>query len=375
MDISVCHIYRLPTELLLTIASFLYNKDLSAWSQASRLFNRVVEPVLYEEAAKYPETPFIRAAETGNVALMRKLRASARKGDEEAILGFAVTEAQALRRAVYKGQTAAVELLLSLGVDSNQLVHIYGSGNAAPLHEAAEQGYLNIANILLEHGADVNVRRPYTNPQTPLDVAASRGHFQMVRFLLLRGADIHAENLIAHAASSGNVDLVRFLLDHGAIINGGRYNSQPSLAWAEWDRNHAMLKLLLERGADPNEVGYGYAMTPLHLAAMYGDVAAVQMLLHYGADVNLRDSRDFVPLHVTADAEGPEREEVYRLLLERDADVFVKAEYGKTPIDSARQLGNPAILDMFSQAIKKVAKEKAEKRYGARIALNREQRV
>jgi hypothetical protein len=58
-----------------------------------------------------------------------------------------------------------------------------------------------------------------------------------------------------------------------------------------------------------------------------------------------------VPLHVAVDGKEPGREVVARLLLERGADVFAKAEYDALPIDYARDWGTKEVVDMVAKAM------------------------
>ncbi|KAL2820287.1 ankyrin repeat-containing domain protein [Aspergillus granulosus] len=341
-----CQLCRLPNELLLIIAGHLYIKDISAWLQTSRLFRIVLEPFLHSKAAlENPVRWLKRAAETGQLSLMTRIL---KNPESLAILSDWRAQGEALGRAACQRQIKAIKILLQAGVDVNEPLS-YGR---TALHIAVELGHLNAASFLIEHGADVNARDSFG--QTVLEAAAWAGQFQMVRFLLICGADIQAKNLIAYAAyaaESNNENLMRFLLDRGAPLNRGLCNSQPALVWIVFNSNHAALRLLLERGADPNEVGYGRAMVPLHSAVYQVDIVATRLLLDHGADVNLLDSRCHVPLHLAVDGKEAGREEVVRLLLERGADVFAEAEYNALPIDYAREWGTKEVVEMVEKAM------------------------
>ncbi|MGH9731018.1 MAG: ankyrin repeat domain-containing protein, partial [Candidatus Acidiferrales bacterium] len=60
-----------------------------------------------------------------------------------------------------------------------------GAGHS-PLHEAAAGGKLEIARLLLDHGADPNARTD--DGQTPLSMAESKGQTEPATLLRQRGA-------------------------------------------------------------------------------------------------------------------------------------------------------------------------------------------
>jgi len=122
------------------------------------------------------------------------------------------------------------------------------------LQAAVEANDLPTAIALIKQGADVNRRGP--TPYTPLMVAAGLGYVQMTDLLLSAGADVNAlDNSLGasplhKAAQSGVVDVARLLLDHGAFINlQSPTVGHTPLIDAVWSKKPAMVKYLLERGA------------------------------------------------------------------------------------------------------------------------------
>jgi hypothetical protein len=88
------------------------------------------------------------------------------------------------------------------------------------------------------------------------------------------------------------------------------------------------VKLLLERGADPNAKNKD-GKTPLHVAAIRGSVDVARLLLQYGVDPNVQDERGRTPLHVAA-IRG--RVDVVRFLLEHGANPNARDKDGMTPL-------------------------------------------
>ena len=86
---------------------------------------------------------------------------------------------------------------------------------ATPLHEAARNGHLETARVLLDRGADVNARD--SRGLTPLHYAASNGHLDTARMLVKMGAKAEAEDKggitpVHLAAAMGHPAMVEFLI-------------------------------------------------------------------------------------------------------------------------------------------------------------------
>src|SRR5262249_61258934 len=127
---------------------------------------------------------------------------------------------------------------------------------------------------------------------------------------------------------SGDLETVRFLLAAGAGANDppesnirarrGPAGFRTPLMWAAHQNNVAMVRLLLERGADPNQSTY--FGNPLSHACWGDSREAAELLLARGADVNARDAvADFTPLHWAAGTESC-HPQLVELLLAHDAD-------------------------------------------------------
>ena len=96
---------------------------------------------------------------------------------------------------------------------------IYGTCGMSPLHVAAEKGYVQVAALLLQHGARVNTES-FLNIR-PLHLAGGEGHLDMVKLLVRHGACVDAEaeagcTVLHWAVCEGRLDVVRFLVEHGA---------------------------------------------------------------------------------------------------------------------------------------------------------------
>jgi len=177
---------------------------------------------------------------------------------------------------------------------------------------------------LIEHGADVRMRWEATG-ETPLHVAARRWGVELIELLLRHGAelearDAHGRSAYALAALAGNASVARRLLELGARDELGSLERFVAAcacgdrAWAESqlrerpslrDELRAEDHLRLHGPAERGEVApletmlaCGFTanaadaegVTALHRAAMAGELAAVRTLLAAGASVRALDA-------------------------------------------------------------------------------------
>jgi uncharacterized protein len=174
-----------------------------------------------------------------------------------------------------------------------------------PLHWAAEHDRRDVAQMLLDSGADLEATTSWG--ATALDWAATMGSTKVADLLLARGAK--GMNLVA-AASLGKLDLVREFLDSGAPL-ASLAKTAPAEPDDHWVADSARMKgdvmshvfycacrngqtavaaLLLERGADVNAKGV-FGGTGLHWAAINGHKDTVEFLVAHGADLTIRDAK------------------------------------------------------------------------------------
>lgn len=106
-------------------------------------------------------------------------------------------------------------------------------------------------------------------------------------------------SLMHQAALSGSLDSIETLLDMGLSANSQNHNGiQPLYCACEID-DEAVLKLLLERGAEPDARG-GFHETALQAASYNGNIVAVKALLEKGTEVNIQGGYYGNPLQAAA---------------------------------------------------------------------------
>src|SRR5262249_50608373 len=102
----------------------------------------------------------------------------------------------------------------------------------------------------------------------------------------LAAASVAADKpTLADAAEQGNKALIRTLLDKGADVNAAQIDGTTALHWAVYNDDGETAGLLVKRGANVNAVNR-YGVPPLSLACTNGDANLVKLLLDAGADAN-----------------------------------------------------------------------------------------
>jgi ankyrin repeat protein len=194
-------------------------------------------------------------------------------------------------------------------------VNVLDRKDETVLHRAVVDDHtpdLKMLRFLLSKGASVDVRRG--GIETPLHIAVFLGRADVVNVLLAHGADVHARGNFGqtpmHLASfpQGYPEIITILLMHGANINERQNNRATPLHLAAMGRNVEIVKLLLNKGSDVRLADTNGA-TSLHYAALSGNREAVSLLVDHGADPNALDFEEHTPLwlalHRPAITAGP----------------------------------------------------------------------
>ena len=219
-----------------------------------------------------------------------------------------------------------------------------------PLHVSSRRGHVEIARVLLEHGAEKEARDK--GKWSPLERASKEGHVELVQILLEYGADANSRDTKGRtplylASGWGKPAVVRALLKHGAEVNARDMANNTALHRAKVEE---VAQILIEHGADATALE-GWKRTPLHLASEGGRVGVARVLLEHGADANARDANYATPLHL---ASGPKLEslvgrclDVARLLLQYSPDINARDDEGKTPLMRATEKNHHTIMQLL----------------------------
>ena len=234
-----------------------------------------------------------------------------------------------------------------------------------PLVAALYKGHIQVANLLLQHGANLDVRGAYG--RTPLHRAITwldETVVSAVRFLLEHGADANPQREdyrtpLHLAAAWGNHIVTQILLQTRVYTDQGILSWQYRFGPAPILNHFNLVQLMLEHGANIHaEDEHGW--TPLHHAARNTYISAersnvAQLLIERGADVNKRDKYQQTPLHF---ASHHQHLDVVRVLLDHGANVNTEDRWGRSPL--RRALNNSSINDDSATLVQLLAERGAD---------------
>ena len=238
---------------------------------------------------------------------------NAKDMDDATPLDFAMSEgeketAELLRKhggkhgtihsAVGGGDVEAVKEFLVAGAD----VNVKAQFGETLLHAAVSNNHKEIAELLIQEGADVNAvaMDDVFSEKTPLDAANNHNQGAVAVWLRKHGGKTREElEAPIDAAKKGDIETVKQHLATGADVNYRNKNGDTLLNYAALLGHKEIVELLIENGADMNAKGLA-DWTPLHLAAQNKQEQIVQLLIANGAEVNPYTSPGFggTPLDV-----------------------------------------------------------------------------
>jgi uncharacterized protein len=278
-------------------------------------------------------TPLLEASRSGDAAMV------------ELLLGAGADPSRAhpegetpLLSAARSGSVPAVRLLLARGANVNAAEKFQ---QTTALMWAAAEGHLAVVDLLIEAGADLNrqghvtslaARHNGDHPTggfTALMFAARSGNDTLVRRLVAAGANVNVKNGDAASAAmvalyNDRFDVAATLIELGSDANDGSLYVTAEMRDATTDQfafdgsrrrpDHGntrtaldLMRMLLERGADPNKRFVGqfhstsmpntdrFDNTPFYRAAVAADVEALKLMLAHGAKVDQAPPVEPVP--------------------------------------------------------------------------------
>ena len=280
-----------------------------------------------------------------------------------------------------KVDVAALLLSHNAKIDANT------NAGYTPLSTASYFGKTDMVCFLVQNKAAVNSITK--KGQTPLHLAAKNGHGKIVEVLLLNGAfpnalDNASKLALDYAKEANDIDSINLLTvitqDKDEISlelpterieesesskgpsaeNVSTNNEEPTIFKLvdklqqrsdKWTPLQAatkynkpdVVKILLERGSDPNEVANG--LTPLLVASHYNHAEMSRILIQNGSKVDMGTLKsEHAPLHIAA---LKNHSQVATVLLNAGADINQQCKFGTRPLHQAAKAGHPDMIKLL----------------------------
>ncbi|KAK1638898.1 ankyrin repeat-containing domain protein [Colletotrichum phormii] len=222
-----------------------------------------------------------------------------------------------------------------------------------PLYFAAERGYVDIAGMLFDLGAQP---KPRLKELSPLVRAAEKGQEASLRLILQSRSrpqcsvatnttlqstssvdeDGDVKRAFIKAVQIGNTCTARLLLGTGINVDAGYDFDFTPLVAAAQNAQNASIEFLLDNGADINRTSLLDKMMPIHWAIMNGHAATTRLLIQRGCDLEVQDASGRTPLYTACNAY---RTEMVEILLKAGAYVHTQDFYGDTSLSVVASRG------------------------------------
>jgi ankyrin repeat protein len=352
-------------------------------------------------------TPLFLASDNGSAPMIEKLLSAGVDPNTK----LTASGDTALMMAARTGNIEALKVLLDHGANVNAR-ETWG-GTSALMWAVSEKRPAAV-ELLIQRGADLNARTKYvppstsrtyegTTPQdlkpgqaseelssgslTPLMFAAREGDLQAARLLIQAGANLNlrgadGKDALGLALFNGNYEVASLLIDSHANVNQADAQRFTPLFWAVDRRNMEtapnfpwmvttdpmfLIRKLLDAGANPNAIVNNTPRsrmregsprivfaTALMRAVFSADLEVVKLLLAHGADPSIISSDRETCVAAAAGLafirgyhkERPmaDRLEVLKMMVKLGGDVNSADNYGITPLMAAANLGDVSII-------------------------------
>lgn len=176
-------------------------------------------------------------------------------------------------------------------VEKNADVNYVNRTGSTALHEASENGYIEIVNYLISRGANVDAISSRGDERfrsiTPLICAVSDGHVEIAKILIQNGANtnhlVDGRNLLDKAIFSDNPEMIRLIMSHGFDINQRNELLLTPLATAIGLKACESTRFLLENGADYRKISTFHCLLPIYFGLYDCDkgTECTELLLDY----------------------------------------------------------------------------------------------
>lgn len=181
-----------------------------------------------------------------------------------------------------------VKEYIKSGKDIN-IIHPTMSIPVTPLYAALLFSQYEIAQLLLDNGADVNLGRPI------LSVIKTDNYIKVINMLITHNVNLNVltnnnETPLITAIKQNNLEIVNLLIENGADVNFFIAKEHIPLITAIQKKNIEITSLLIKKGAIVNYLDSYY--TPLVFACTENNTELIKLLIDNGAKIHAKDNKN-----------------------------------------------------------------------------------
>ena len=192
-------------------------------------------------------TPFVMAAFHGKKDIVEFLLTKGANVNSE--IGKA--KVTALHACAYKNKLETAKILLLAGAK----IDFVNVDNHTPLFIAAEEGNYEVAELLIEADANLDIQSTFDmwTGYTALTIAIKNKHLKIAIKLIKAGADVRIKDqfgwsLINRAAAIGSTEVTKLLLEKGLDVNARTDSGHTPLYLSIYNKHSELTKYLRGKG-------------------------------------------------------------------------------------------------------------------------------
>lgn len=275
------------------------------WQDINKLLEDGVDPTIIEKEFEGRKTLLILAASEGHLDVIQTLINKYKIDPNQTN----IYDKHPLVDACYDGHLEVVKFLIDNGANIHYGQEIDGCNKF--LVYAIRGGYLDVAMELIERGAkyDKDSLLRIAIQYKPSSKKHPEHILEAVHFLINQNANLYqidseGKNLVTEAIQARSLEILK-ILDQRCpdLFKGSNYSSSP-LIDAIGKHDYEIVKFLVEKGFDVNQQSKSKSRTtPLYLAARFGHLNIVKLLVANGADSRIKsycalNERDLTPRQI-----------------------------------------------------------------------------
>jgi hypothetical protein len=181
------------------------------------------------------------------------------------------------------------------------VLHLAVAASVKTIVEAAKNGDLQaVKTLLAQDPSMLNVTDEAK--YTPLHWACIRAHWDIAEYLIEKGADLNVVGgdggtQINWAAHHDNVEIIKRMVEKGAKLNIRNKWGMTELHTAIWRGCIHVIEYLLDQGSDP-EIKTNEGWTAMHYAFRSGHDNVIDLLKKRGISLKVQDNTGRYPQHL-----------------------------------------------------------------------------